>query len=51
LPDKPVAKKFDYEAKKIFDKPDAAKLKDEKTLNDAGNYPQNNPFGLAVVAA
>ena len=51
LPDKPVAKKFDYEAKKIFDKPDAAKLKDEKTLNDAGNYLQNNPFGLAVVAA
>src|SRR5437867_10945006 len=51
LPDKPVAKKFDYEAKKIFDKPDAAKLKDEKTLNDAGNYLQNNLFGLAVVAA
>ena len=51
MPDKPVAKKFDYEAKKIFDKPDAAKLKDEKTLNDAGNYLQNNLFGLAVVAA
>jgi hypothetical protein len=51
LPDKPAAKKFDYEAKKIFDKPDAAKLKDEKILNDAGNYLQNNPFGLAVVAA
>src|SRR5437899_5574821 len=47
LPNKPVAKKYDYEAKKIFDKPDAAKLKDEKTLNDAGNYPQNNPFGLS----
>src|SRR5215468_6394975 len=33
LPDKPVAKQFSYEAKKIYDKPDTAKLKDAKTLN------------------
>src|SRR6266481_6268783 len=51
LPDKPVAKKFTYEAKKIFDKPDTAKLKDEKTLKDAGDYLQDNRFGLAVIAA
>ena len=51
LPDKPVAKQFEYEAKKIFDKSDTAKLKDEKTLNDAGNFLQTNPFGLAVIAA
>jgi len=51
LPDKPAEKKFDYEAKKVFDKPDTAKLKDEKTLNDAGNYLQSNRFGLAVIAA
>src|SRR5947208_14167938 len=51
LPDKPVAKTFAYEAKKIFDKPDTAKLKNEKTLNDAGTYLQSNQFGLAVVAA
>ncbi len=51
LPDKPVAKEFDYEARKIFDKPDTAKLKDEKTLNDAGDFLQKNPFGLAVIAA
>jgi len=51
LPDKPVAKQFSYEAKKIFDKPDTAKLKDAKTLNEVGNYLQNNPFGLAVIAA
>ncbi len=51
LPDKPVAKQFTYDAKKVFDKPDAAKLKDAKALNDAGNYLQSNPFGLAVVAA
>ena len=30
MPDKPAAKKFDYEAKKIFDKPDTAKLKNDK---------------------
>jgi outer membrane protein OmpA-like peptidoglycan-associated protein len=51
LPDKPIAKKFDYKAKDIFDKPDTAKLKHEKTLDDAGNYLQENRFGLAVVAA
>ena len=51
LPDKPLAKQFTYEAKRVFDKPDAAKLKDAKALNDAGNYLQSNPFGLAVVAA
>jgi phospholipid/cholesterol/gamma-HCH transport system substrate-binding protein len=51
LPDKPAEKKFDYEAKKIFDKPDTAKLKNEKTLNDTGSFLQSNQFGLAVIAA
>jgi phospholipid/cholesterol/gamma-HCH transport system substrate-binding protein len=51
LPDEPVEKRFSYEARKIFDKPDTAKLKDAKTIDDAGNYLQNNRFGLAVVAA
>ncbi len=51
LPDQPAEKKFDYEAKKIFDKPDTAKLKNDKTLNDAGDFLQNNRFGVAVVAA
>jgi phospholipid/cholesterol/gamma-HCH transport system substrate-binding protein len=51
LPATPVAKQFDYDAKKIFDKPGTAKLKDDKALNEAGNYLQGNPFGLAVVAA
>ena len=46
-----MAKQFSYEAKKIFDKPDTAKLKDAKTLNEVGNHLQNNPFGLAVIAA
>jgi phospholipid/cholesterol/gamma-HCH transport system substrate-binding protein len=51
LPDEPTEKRFSYEARKIFDKPDTAKLKDGKTIDDAGNYLQNNRFGLAVVAA
>src|SRR5882724_1516773 len=51
LPDKPAEKKFDYEANKIFDKPDTAKLKNEKTLNETGEFLQSNHFGLAVIAA
>jgi len=51
LPDAPVAKTFSYDSSKIFDKPDTAKLKETKTLNDAGAYLESNAFGLAVVAA
>src|SRR6266550_430410 len=51
LPEKTAEKKFDYEAKKIFDKPDTAKLKNDKTLNDAGDFLENNRFGVVVVAA
>ena len=47
---KPTAKKFDYDARKIFDKPDTAKLKNEKTLNDTGDFLQSNHFGVAVIA-
>src|SRR5437764_6420194 len=48
LPDKPLAKQFTYEAKKVFDKPDTAKLKNDKTLNDAGDFLENNRFGVVV---
>ena len=51
LPDKPADKTFDYEAKKIFDKPGTARLKNNKSLNDSGEFLQNNRFGVAVVAA
>src|SRR5215470_4643808 len=51
LPDKPVAKKFTYEAKRVFDKPSTAKLKNERAMNDAGEFLQNNRFGVAVIAA
>jgi phospholipid/cholesterol/gamma-HCH transport system substrate-binding protein len=51
LPADPPVKQFSYEGNKIFDKPDTAKLKKAKDLNDAGSYLENNPFGVAVVAA
>lgn len=51
LPAQPVAKRFVYDASKIFDHTDSAKLKNEKALKEAGDFLQNNPFGLAVVAA
>jgi outer membrane protein OmpA-like peptidoglycan-associated protein len=47
---KPV-KEFDYDSADVFDKPDNAELKDKKRLNDAGEYLQDNPFGLAVIAS
>lgn len=46
LPGKPAEKKFEYDAQKIFDKPDTAKLKNDKTLNDAGSFLQSNRFGV-----
>lgn len=42
--------RFQYQAGKLFDHADDAKMKNSKTLNEAGEYLQNNPFGLAVVA-
>jgi len=51
LPAKPLVQRFEYDARKLFDKPDTAKLKDQKPLNDAGKFLETNLFGLAVVAA
>src|SRR5579862_776814 len=48
LPPGEPAKVFDYDGQKIFN--EQAKLKDEKALKEAGDYLQNNKFGLAVVA-
>jgi phospholipid/cholesterol/gamma-HCH transport system substrate-binding protein len=50
LPMGPSLKTFEYDAGKIFDKPDTAKLKNQKALNDAGAFLAGNKFGLAVVA-
>jgi len=51
LPSEAYIKKFSYDAKQMFDQPDNAKLKNHKTLNDAGKFLEQNPFGLAVVSA
>ena len=51
LPQRPYFKKFVYDAKQIFDKPDSAKLKNGKKLNEAGHFLEGNQFGLAVVIA
>ncbi len=51
LPVEPSLKKFEYDPVKIFDKPDTAKLKNRKALDEAGRFLETNKFGLAVVAA
>lgn len=51
LPDGVPLKRFSYDAKQVFDKPNAAKLKNEKTLNAAGEYLQSQKFGLVVITA
>ena len=51
LPAGPSLKTFSYEEKQIFDKPDTAKLQNEKVLNEAGKYLEQTKFGLVVVVA
>ena len=49
LPSGPAAQQFTYDARKLFEKADSAKTKDEKTLKQAGEYLASHPFGLAIV--
>jgi len=51
LPAEPSAKIFSYDGKQLFDKPDTARLKDEKVLKEVGKYLEQTKFGLVVVAA
>src|SRR5882762_1392097 len=51
LPAEPPLRKFEYDPVKIFDKPNTAKLKNQKALDEAGRFFETNKFGLAVVAA
>jgi outer membrane protein OmpA-like peptidoglycan-associated protein len=44
-------KEFNYDATKIFDKPDNAELKDKKALDEAGKFLAENKFSLAVVVS
>jgi len=49
LPQGTPLKSFTYTAKQLFDSRDTAKLKNQKSLNDGGNYLAQNPFGVAVI--
>lgn len=50
LPTRTHIKEFDFNAADLFDKPDNAKLRNERSLKEAGTYLEQNKFGLAVVA-
>jgi phospholipid/cholesterol/gamma-HCH transport system substrate-binding protein len=49
LPAQSPQKAFAYDSNKVFDKPDSAKLKNQKVLNEAGKYLETERFGLAVI--
>ena len=49
LPRSTPQKTFTYAGKQIFDDRDSAKIKDQKTLKDAGDFLAQTPFGVAVV--
>jgi phospholipid/cholesterol/gamma-HCH transport system substrate-binding protein len=51
LPSEPPQKVFTFDTRRLFDKPDSAKLKDEKALNEAGAYLQRGIPGHAVIEA
>jgi phospholipid/cholesterol/gamma-HCH transport system substrate-binding protein len=51
LPAAPPLKDFSYTTKQIFDKPGAAKLKDQKVLKEAGAYLQSVKFGQVIITA
>jgi len=46
LPQATATKEFNYSAKQLFDKPDSAKLKNQKSLNDSGEFLANKPVRL-----
>jgi phospholipid/cholesterol/gamma-HCH transport system substrate-binding protein len=51
LPQGTPVKSFTYTAKQLFDGRDSAKLKDQKSLDAAGEFLAQNQFGVAVVVA
>ena len=50
LPQAAPQKTFTFEAKQLFDKVDTAKLKNQKSLDAAGDFLTDTDFGVAVVA-
>ena len=51
LPSRQTSKEFVYDAKSMFDKVDNAKLKNERKLDEAGQFLEQKEFNLAVVTA
>jgi len=51
LPAAPPLKSFTYATKQVFDKPDAAKLKDQKAFKEVGQFLQSGKFGQVVITA
>jgi phospholipid/cholesterol/gamma-HCH transport system substrate-binding protein len=49
LPEAQPLKTFTFEPNQLFDKATSGKLKNKKPLDEAGDYLQNQKFGLAVV--
>jgi phospholipid/cholesterol/gamma-HCH transport system substrate-binding protein len=49
LPQATPQKAFTYTARQLFDNRDSAKMKDQKTLKDAGDFLAQAQFGVAVV--
>ena len=50
LPREQPVKSFVFDPKNLFDKTDSAKLKNEKSLKQAGQFLQDQKFGLAVIS-
>ena len=50
LPPGAAQRTFTFEAKELFDKVDTARLKNQKLLDDVGDFLTNTDFGVAVVA-
>jgi outer membrane protein OmpA-like peptidoglycan-associated protein len=51
LPSTQPIKTFNYDGTQLFKKQDTAQLANQKILNDAGRFLEQNKFGLAVVTA
>jgi outer membrane protein OmpA-like peptidoglycan-associated protein len=51
LPGRTTMKEFSFDTKDIFAQPDNAKLKNKKSLEQAGKFLEANRFSLAVVAS
>jgi phospholipid/cholesterol/gamma-HCH transport system substrate-binding protein len=49
IPQAAPTKAFTYNAKQLFEARDSAKLKDQKSLSESGEYLAQNQFGYAVV--